>query len=44
MPQNKYSKRILEKNGFTKQGTTRDKWSGKGVVDLEVYKIDKKNV
>ncbi len=39
MLQNKYSKRVLEKNGFTKQGTTRDKWSGKGVVDLEVYNV-----
>jgi len=44
MPQNKYSERILEKNGFTKQGTTRDKWSGKGIVDLEVYNVNKMNV
>jgi ribosomal-protein-alanine N-acetyltransferase len=43
MPQNKYSRRVLEKNSFTKQGTTRDKWSGKGVVDLEVFIIEKKN-
>ena len=41
MPQNNYSKRVLEKNGFTKQGPTRDKWSGKGVVDLEVFEIQK---
>jgi len=44
MPQNKYSKRVLEKNSFTKHGTTRDKWSGKGVVDLEVYNVHKMNV
>jgi ribosomal-protein-alanine N-acetyltransferase len=42
MLQNNYSKRVLEKNGFTKEGTTREKWSGKGIVNLEVFSVLKK--
>lgn len=39
MPANEYSKKVLLKNGFTKEGTLRQAtlWSGKGIVDLEIY-------
>jgi len=39
MPENNESKKVLTKNGFIKEGTLRQAslWSGKGVVDLEVY-------
>ncbi|MGE7114086.1 GNAT family N-acetyltransferase [Lysinibacillus sp. NPDC047702] len=39
MPLNEPSKRVLLKNGFLKEGLLRQAslWSGKGVVDLEIY-------
>lgn len=39
MPDNIKSKNVLEKNGFTKEGTIRQGaiWTGKGVVDLDLY-------
>ncbi|MBL4937693.1 GNAT family N-acetyltransferase [Clostridium sp. YIM B02515] len=39
MPDNNESKKVLIKNGFIKEGALRQAslWSGKGVVDLEVY-------
>lgn len=39
MPPNETSKKVLLKNGFTKEGTLRQAtlWSGKGIVDLEIY-------
>lgn len=39
MPQNDYSKKILLKNGFRKEGTLRQAtvWTGKGIIDLEIY-------
>lgn len=39
MPANERSKRVLLKNGFSKEGTLRQAtlWSGKGIVDLEIY-------
>lgn len=41
MPANKASKRVLLKNGFTGEGLMRQAifWSGKGIVDLEVFSI-----
>lgn len=41
MPLNEGSKRVLLKNGFVKEGLLRQAsfWSGKGVVDLEMYSI-----
>lgn len=41
MPPNRASKKVLLKNGFMKEGTLRQAnvWSGKGIVDLEVYSI-----
>ncbi|UFJ41075.1 GNAT family N-acetyltransferase [Brevibacillus humidisoli] len=41
MPANEGSKKVLGKNGFVKEGTLRQAsfWSGKGVVDLEIYSI-----
>ena len=41
MVANDHSKRVLLKNGFTKEGTLRQAslWSGKGIVDLEIYAI-----
>ncbi|MET3196689.1 RimJ/RimL family protein N-acetyltransferase [Bacillus sp. OAE603] len=41
MPQNELSKKVLQKNGFLKEGTLRQAtiWSGKGIVDLEIYSI-----
>jgi len=39
MPLNESSKKVLLKNGFLKEGLLRQAslWSGKGVVDLEIY-------
>ncbi|MFT9819168.1 GNAT family N-acetyltransferase [Lysinibacillus sp. NPDC056185] len=39
MPLNEASKKVLLKNGFIKEGLLRQatSWSGKGVVDLEIY-------
>jgi [ribosomal protein S5]-alanine N-acetyltransferase len=39
MPPNVNSKKVLLKNGFIKEGTLRQAtlWSGKGIVDLEIY-------
>lgn len=39
MPKNMASKHVLIKNGFKKEGLLREAslWSGKGVVDLEIY-------
>ncbi|AWX54293.1 N-acetyltransferase [Brevibacillus brevis] len=39
MPPNENSKKVLMKNGFMKEGTLRQAtlWSGKGIVDLEIY-------
>lgn len=39
MPRNETSKRVLLKNGFVREGLLRQAsvWSGKGVVDLEIY-------
>ncbi|SMF90300.1 ribosomal-protein-alanine N-acetyltransferase [Paenibacillus uliginis N3/975] len=41
MPPNEASKEVLLKNGFTKEGMLRQAslWSGKGIVDLEIYSI-----
>lgn len=38
---NKASKRVLLKNGFTKEGLLRQAafWSGRGIVDLEIFSI-----
>jgi len=36
MPRNEASKKVLLKNGFIKEGTL---WSGKGIVDLEIYSM-----
>ncbi|MGG0188394.1 GNAT family N-acetyltransferase [Bacillus rhizoplanae] len=40
-PANEISKKVLLKNGFIKEGLLRQAtlWSGKGVVDLEIYSI-----
>lgn len=39
MPLNEPSKKVLLKNGFSKEGLLRQAslWSGKGVIDLEIY-------
>jgi len=39
MPLNEPSKKVLLKNGFLKEGLLRQSslWSGKGIVDLEIY-------
>lgn len=39
MPLNEASKKVLLKNGFLKEGLLRQAafWSGKGVVDIEIY-------
>ena len=39
MPLNEASKKVLQKNCFLKEGLLRQAkvWSGKGVVDLEIY-------
>jgi ribosomal-protein-alanine N-acetyltransferase len=41
MPANMHSKKVLLKNGFILEGTLRQAtlWSGKGIVDLEMYSI-----
>ncbi|MEJ8546680.1 GNAT family N-acetyltransferase [Brevibacillus borstelensis] len=41
MPANEISKKVLITNGFVKEGTLRQAtlWSGKGIVDLEIYSI-----
>lgn len=41
MPPNENSKKVLLKNGFVYEGTLRQAmlWSGKGIVDLEIYSI-----
>jgi len=41
MPANVHSKKVLLKNGFQYEGTLRQAtlWSGKGIVDLEMYSI-----
>ncbi|MNN55473.1 Ribosomal-protein-serine acetyltransferase [compost metagenome] len=45
MPLNEVSKKVLLKNGFIKEGTLRQAslWSGKGIVDLEMYSILKED-
>ncbi len=45
MPLNEISKKVLLKNGFIKEGTLRQAtlWSGKGIVDLEMYSILKED-
>lgn len=45
MPANDVSKKVLLKNGFCKEGLLRQAtlWSGKGIVDLEIYGILKKD-
>ncbi len=44
MPRNEYSKKVLINNGFSHEGTLREAtiWSGKGVVDLDIFSILKK--
>lgn len=39
MIENNYSKKVLLKNGFMKEGTIRQGafWPGKGIVDYEIY-------
>ena len=41
MPQNEYSKKVLLKNDFLKEGLLRQAtvWTGKGIVDLEIYSL-----
>ncbi|MGG2092036.1 GNAT family protein [Bacillus sp. S13(2024)] len=41
IPENYISKKVLLKNGFIKEGLLRQAtlWSGKGIVDLEIYSI-----
>ncbi len=45
MPANEVSKIVLLKNGFIKEGLLRQAvlWSGKGVVDIEIYSILKED-
>ncbi|WP_442600124.1 GNAT family N-acetyltransferase [Neobacillus sp. D3-1R] len=45
MPPNSKSKNVLLKNGFIKEGTLRQAtlWSGKGIVDLEIYGLLKQD-
>ncbi|UHA75890.1 GNAT family N-acetyltransferase [Paenibacillus sp. 481] len=45
MPPNHPSKKVLLKNGFTYEGTLRQAalWSGKGIVDLEMYSMLKED-
>lgn len=45
MTQNEVSKKVLLKNGFIKEGTLRQAtlWSGKGIVDLEIYSMLKED-
>jgi [ribosomal protein S5]-alanine N-acetyltransferase len=46
MPNNIKSKNVLLRNGFTKEGTIRQgaAWSGKGIIDLEVYSFLKSDL
>lgn len=41
IPENTVSKRVLEKNGFHREGLLRQVsfWQGKGIVDLEMYSL-----
>lgn len=41
MPLNEVSKKVLLKNGYTLEGTLRQAtlWSGKGIVDIEIYSV-----
>lgn len=41
MPANEVSKKVLLTNGFMKEGLLREAfiWSGKGIIDLEIYGI-----
>lgn len=41
MLDNETSKKVLLKNGYVKEGMLRQAalWSGKGVVDLEIYSM-----
>ena len=41
MPQNAASQRVLEKNGFIREGLLRQAnlWTDKGVVDLIIYSL-----
>lgn len=45
MPANENSKKVLIKNGLVKEGLLKQAvlWSGKGVVDLEIYSILKED-
>lgn len=45
MPLNVASKKVLLKNGFLKEGLLREAtiWSGKGIIDIEIYSILKRN-
>ncbi|ATO48413.1 GNAT family protein [Brevibacillus laterosporus] len=45
MPANQISKKVILKNGFIKEGLLRQAslWSGKGVVDLEIYGLLKED-
>lgn len=45
MPANEVSKKVLLKNGFMKEGLLRQStvWSGKGIIDLEIYGILKED-
>ncbi|MCI1613425.1 MULTISPECIES: GNAT family N-acetyltransferase [Heyndrickxia] len=45
MPLNDASKKVLLKNGFLKEGLLREAtiWSGKGIIDIEIYSILKRN-
>ncbi|MNC37099.1 putative ribosomal N-acetyltransferase YdaF [compost metagenome] len=45
MPLNENSKKVLLKNGFIKEGTLRQAtlWSGKGIIDIEIYSILKED-
>ncbi len=45
MPENVFSRKVLENNGFIKEGYIRQGhfWPGKGIVDLELYSILKKD-
>ena len=45
MIENEGSKRVLTKNGYIKEGTLRQAnvWTGKGIVDLEIYAILKQD-
>jgi [ribosomal protein S5]-alanine N-acetyltransferase len=46
MPKNIKSKNVLLRNKFTKEGTIRQgaAWSGKGIIDLEVYSFLKSDL